>query len=243
MASARSSSCAFPSWPNRSSLFSDSDSGSGASAYLSDEDLFPTSPYPTSTPSSSSAEAIIDDDELAALPLPAGASNGLTTEQQIHMINDAAADQERRLQQLVNMHAQVRAQQALRAAQLAAEQKSGTAKRRKRRVVTDKKRRTTSSSTTSSSGSSRSSTKSSTWSGWIGEKEKKKVTDIFEVSEWFGHQLSIIFFFFLLHSDVWLLINQVQMRIMEIFAPQVQTTQEEKDEEGKKKILIIIIVT
>ncbi|EGC46787.1 conserved hypothetical protein [Histoplasma capsulatum var. duboisii H88] len=139
MTSGRNTSCAFPSWPNRSSLFSDSDST--ASAYLSDEDLFPTSPSPSS-------ESAFEEDAVSYHPV-FGAGE-LTTEEQISMINGAAEQEERRQRYLANAHAQLRAQQAVRAAQiLAAEQQSG--KRRKRRVVTDKKRRTASSSSSSNS--------------------------------------------------------------------------------------------
>ncbi|KAK2810905.1 hypothetical protein FQN50_002496 [Emmonsiellopsis sp. PD_5] len=139
-ASGRNTSCAFPSWPNRSSLFSDSDSS--ASAYLSDEDLFPSSP------SSSSSESALEDEGASYHPVFGAAE--LTTEEQINMINEAAEEEDRRQRYLANAHAQLRAQQALRAAQLLAAEQGGS-KRRKRRVVTDKKRRTTSSSSSTSS--------------------------------------------------------------------------------------------
>ncbi|PGH16491.1 hypothetical protein AJ80_05176 [Polytolypa hystricis UAMH7299] len=126
MTAGRSSACAFPSWPNRSSLYSDSESS--ASAYLSDEDLFfSDSPAP---------EAVIDEEEE------------LTTEQQISRYNQAAEEQEQRVQYLANLHAHARAQQALRSAQLAAEQAGGK-QRRKRRVHIEKKKRSSSSSSSS----------------------------------------------------------------------------------------------
>ncbi|PGH14501.1 hypothetical protein AJ79_02994 [Helicocarpus griseus UAMH5409] len=141
--SGRNTSCAFPSWPNRSSLFSDSDSS--ASAYLSDEDLFPTSS------SSSGSESALEEEAVSYHPV-FGAGE-LTTEEQINMINDAAEEEERRQRYLANAHAQLRAQQALRAAQILAAEQSG-GKRRKRRVVTDKKRRAASTSSSSSKSSS-----------------------------------------------------------------------------------------
>ncbi|KLJ11557.1 hypothetical protein EMPG_13251 [Blastomyces silverae] len=145
-ASGRNTSCAFPSWPNRSSLFSDSDST--ASAYLSDEDLFPTSPSPGS-------ESAFEED--AASYHPVFGAGELTTEQQISLINNGRADEEERRQRyLANAHAQLRAQQALRAAQILAAEQSG-GKRRKRRVVTTDKKRRAASSSSSSSNSSKSS--------------------------------------------------------------------------------------
>jgi hypothetical protein len=132
----RNASCAFPSWPNRSSLFSDSDES--VSAYLSDEDLFPTS---TVSPAS---EVVLDDDEHSGLHPILGAP-GLTTEEQIHMMHAADDEDERRLRFLAHVQAHARAQQALRAAQLAAAEQTGM-KRKKRRVPADKKRRTASSS-------------------------------------------------------------------------------------------------
>ncbi|EEQ89509.1 uncharacterized protein BDCG_04629 [Blastomyces dermatitidis ER-3] len=149
MTSGRNTSCAFPSWPNRSSLFSDSDSS--ASSYLSDEDLFPTSPSPSS-------ESAFEEDAVSYHPV--FAAGDLTTEEQISLINGRVDEEERRQRYLANAHAQLRAQQAQRAAQiLAAEQSSG--KRRKRRVVADKKRRTTSSSSSPSPSSASASSKPS----------------------------------------------------------------------------------
>lgn len=134
-----SNACAFPSWPNRPSLsLSDSDSGT-VSSYLSDEDLFPDG---ISTPSS---EAVIDEEPAAADPV-FGAPD-LTTEEQIAMIRAAAEEDERMRRYLAHVHARARAQQALRAAQMAAAE---NARRKKRRAaVPEKKRRSTSSSSKS----------------------------------------------------------------------------------------------
>ncbi|EEH18575.1 hypothetical protein PABG_07635 [Paracoccidioides brasiliensis Pb03] len=142
MTSGGNTSCAFPSWPNRSSLFSDSDSC--ASAYLSDEDLF----LPPS--SSSGSESALEDESVSYQPVFAAE---LTTEEQISMINGAAEVEERRRQYLANAHAQLRAQQAQRAARILAAEQSG-GKRRKRREVTEKKGRTASSSSPSPKSSS-----------------------------------------------------------------------------------------
>ncbi|KAL1986956.1 hypothetical protein VTN96DRAFT_5112 [Rasamsonia emersonii] len=123
-----STSCAFPSWPNRSSLMS-SDSESTASSYLSDEDLFPSDPV---TPPS---ESVIDEE------------SSLTTEEQIEMMR-AAEEDEQRMRFLAHVQAHAYAQKAFRAAQLAAAEREN-AKRKKRRAVTVKKHRSTSSSKTS----------------------------------------------------------------------------------------------
>jgi hypothetical protein len=143
--STMSASCAFPSWPNRSSLFH-ADSDSTVSSYLSDEDLFPTG---TTSPQS---ETALDEESLATDPV-IGAPD-LTTEEQIQMIRAAAEEDERRMRFLAHVHAHARAQQALRAAQLAAAEREN-AKRKKRRPVTEKKRRSTSSPSKTSASSVR----------------------------------------------------------------------------------------
>ncbi|KAL1969664.1 hypothetical protein VTN77DRAFT_8217 [Rasamsonia byssochlamydoides] len=133
-----SSSCAFPSWPNRPSLEC-SDSESTASSYLSDEDLFldPVTP---------SSEAVIDEESADSI---VGAPD-LTTEEQIQMMRAAAEEDERRMQFLAHVHAHARAQQAFRVAQLAAAERENARRRKRRVVTTDKKRRSTSSSSKTS---------------------------------------------------------------------------------------------
>jgi hypothetical protein len=122
-----SASCAFPSWPNRSSLLR-ADSDTVVSSYLSDEDLLPAG-----TPSSSS-ETAVDEESGAATPV-IGAPD-LTIEVQIQMIHAAAEEDEQRLRFLARVHAHARAQQAHRAALAAAEPK--IARRKKRRPVVDR---------------------------------------------------------------------------------------------------------
>ncbi|KAK2751145.1 hypothetical protein FQN57_000220 [Myotisia sp. PD_48] len=141
MTSGNITSCAFPSWPNRSSLYSDSDSST--SAYLSDEDLFPTTPLSDLNEPGSSPDAII------------GAPD-LTTEEQIHRMNEVEQNDIGRLHHLAQAHAQARALQALRAAQVAAVEQAQASRRRKRRV-SDKKRRVVVPCSTVSAGSSASS--------------------------------------------------------------------------------------
>ncbi|KAL2838832.1 hypothetical protein BJY01DRAFT_32850 [Aspergillus pseudoustus] len=128
--------CAFPSWPNRPSLISASSEGSSASAYLSDEDLFPEGPI---TP-----EPI--DEESAALD-PRMGSSSLTTEQQIQLLRAAAEEEAQRARFLAQVQAHAKAQQAIRVAQLAATEKESSKRTKKRKpIVAEKKRRTTSSS-------------------------------------------------------------------------------------------------
>lgn len=131
-----STSCAFPSWPNRPSLLSGNSDCSTPSSYLSDEDLFPDS---TSSPS----DAIIDED--SAIIDPVCGAFEVTTEQQIQMMRAAAEEEERRMRYLAQVQAHARAQQATRVAQLAAAEREN-ARRKKRRAVPEKKRRSTSSS-------------------------------------------------------------------------------------------------
>ncbi|KAN0074257.1 hypothetical protein V8E54_008194 [Elaphomyces granulatus] len=118
MAMGMSASCAFPSWSNRSTLLS-TDSDSAVSSYLSDEDLFPAG-----IPSSSS-ETAVNEESGTAVPVI-----DLTIEEQIQMIRAAAEEDERR------MHAHARAEQAHRAAHLAAAERENA----KRRPVVEKKR-------------------------------------------------------------------------------------------------------
>ncbi|OXV06865.1 hypothetical protein Egran_05368 [Elaphomyces granulatus] len=127
-----SASCAFPSWPNRSSLLS-ADSDSVVSSYLSDEDLFPAG-----TPSSSSVN------EELGIAVPVIGVPDLTIEEQIQMIRAAAEEDEQRGRFLAHVHAHARAQE-YRAAQLAAAKRENA----KRRPVVEKKR--TSSPTKNSS--------------------------------------------------------------------------------------------
>ncbi|KAL4782252.1 hypothetical protein BJX76DRAFT_349550 [Aspergillus varians] len=130
--------CAFPSWPNRPSLISCDTEGSTASAYLSDEDLFPDGPI---TP-----EPV--DEESAAIDPRMGAAS-LTTEQQIQMLRVAAEEEAQRARFLAQVQAHAKAQQALRVAQLAATEKESNKRTKKRKpTVVEKKRRTTSSSKT-----------------------------------------------------------------------------------------------
>jgi hypothetical protein len=130
--------CAFPSWPNRPSLISASSEGSSASAYLSDEDLFPEGPI---TP-----EPI--DEESAAYD-PRMGSTSLTTEQQIQLLRAAAEEEAQRARFLAQVQAHAKAQQAIRVAQLAATEKESSKRTKKRKpIVAEKKRRTTSHSKT-----------------------------------------------------------------------------------------------
>ncbi|KAL4965510.1 uncharacterized protein BDV14DRAFT_55892 [Aspergillus stella-maris] len=126
--------CAFPSWPNRPSLISCDSGESTASAYLSDEDLFPDGPV-TPEPVEESA---VDD-------MPGAAS--ITTEQQIQMLRAAAEEEAQRARFLAQVQAHAKAQQAIRVAQLAASEKESNKRTKKQRkpVVAEKKRRTTSS--------------------------------------------------------------------------------------------------
>lgn len=129
--------CAFPSWPNRPSLISCDTEGSSASAYLSDEDLFPGGLI---TP-----EPVIDE-ESAAIDPRMGASS-MTTEQQVQMLRMAAEEEAQRARFLAQVQAHAKAQQALRVAQLVATEKQSNKRTKKRKpVVAEKKRRTTSSS-------------------------------------------------------------------------------------------------
>ncbi|RDW63176.1 uncharacterized protein DSM5745_10287 [Aspergillus mulundensis] len=130
--------CAFPSWPNRPSLISCDSGESTASAYLSDEDLFPDGPM-TPEPASS-----IDEESAAMDPRMGGS---ITTEQQIQMLRAVAQEEAERARFLAQVQAHAKAQQALRVAQLAATEKEGTKRSKKRKpLVAEKKRRTTSSS-------------------------------------------------------------------------------------------------
>jgi hypothetical protein len=131
--------CAFPSWPNRTSLISADSEGSAASAYLSDEDLFPEGPI---TP-----EPAVDEESAAYDPRMGPAS--LTTEQQIQMLRAAAEEEAQRARFLAQVQAHAKAQQALRVSQLAASEKESNKRAKKRKpVVAEKKRRTTSHSKT-----------------------------------------------------------------------------------------------
>ncbi|KAK2754883.1 hypothetical protein FQN54_006776 [Arachnomyces sp. PD_36] len=157
-ASSRDTSCAFPSWPNRSSLLAEAEQS--ASSYISDEDLFPTS-SPASPPSSSCTAwstpmsgSLSDEVPSSTMNAVLGAPD-LTTEEQIQMMREAAEEEDRRTQYLAHAQAHARAQQALRVAQL--QQQNGM-RRKKGRVVPDKKRRTTSSSSSGSKATSRATT-------------------------------------------------------------------------------------
>jgi hypothetical protein len=138
-----SSSCAFPSWPNRPSLLNAASEESTASAYLSDEDLFPVEPV--SAPASESA---IDEESAASDPVMDAPD--LTTEEQIQMMRAAAEEDERRMRFLAHVHAHARAQQAFRVAQLAAAERENAKRNKKRRPGSEKKRRSTSSSSKAS---------------------------------------------------------------------------------------------
>ncbi|KAF3490812.1 OefB [Arthroderma uncinatum] len=147
--SGSNTSCAFPSWPNRSSLYSGSEDegSSSASAYLSDEDLFPVSSS-GSNPATMMMESpfgsdSFEDDTPAIIGAP-----GLTTEEQIRHINEA---EDWRMRNYVQAQAQARALQALRAAQLAAVEQAQASRHRKRRAGTKKRRSHV--STTATSGS------------------------------------------------------------------------------------------
>ncbi|KAL5343227.1 hypothetical protein BJX70DRAFT_394230 [Aspergillus crustosus] len=132
--------CAFPSWPNRPSLITADSEVSTASAYLSDEDLFPDGPI---TP-----EPAVDEESAAYDPRMGPAS--LTTEQQIQMLRAAAEEEAQRARFLAQVQAHAKAQQAIRVAQLAASEKESNKRTKKQRkpVVAEKKRRTTSHSKT-----------------------------------------------------------------------------------------------
>ncbi|PYH75729.1 hypothetical protein BO82DRAFT_13888 [Aspergillus uvarum CBS 121591] len=125
-------SCAFPSWPNRPSLLSADSEGSTASAYLSDEDLFPTG---SDVPSDSA----IDEESAAQDP-----AMDLTTEQQIQMLRAAADEDAQRARFLAQVQAHARAQQAMRVAQMAATERENAKRNKKRKAVPERKRRTTS---------------------------------------------------------------------------------------------------
>ncbi|KAL1994768.1 hypothetical protein VTN49DRAFT_955 [Thermomyces lanuginosus] len=129
-----SAACAFPSWPKGDCLLSP-DSETTASSYLSDEDLCFSSSDITTPPS----ETAIEEDP-ASDPLN---DPELTTEEQIRLIQQAAED-ERRMRYFAHVQAHARAQQAFRAAQLAAAEREAAKRKKARRVQT--KRRTTSSS-------------------------------------------------------------------------------------------------
>jgi hypothetical protein len=137
-----SSSCAFPSWPNRPSLLNGDSAESTASAYLSDEDLFPIEPV-----SAAASESAVDEESAASDPVMG--TPGLTTEEQVQMMRAAAEEDERRMRFLAHVHAHARAQQAFRVAQLAAAEREN-AKHKKRRPSSEKKRRSTSSSSKAS---------------------------------------------------------------------------------------------
>ncbi|KAI9375234.1 hypothetical protein BJX61DRAFT_181487 [Aspergillus egyptiacus] len=129
--------CAFPSWPNRPSLISADSEGSNASAYLSDEDLFPDGPI---TP-----EPVIDEESTAYDPRME--SGTLTTEQQIQLLRAVREEEAQRARFLAQVQAHAKAQQAIRVAQLAATEKEALKRTKKRKpVVAEKKRRTTSAS-------------------------------------------------------------------------------------------------
>ncbi|EZF28421.1 hypothetical protein TMEN_5048 [Trichophyton mentagrophytes] len=164
--SGSNTSCAFPSWPNRSSLYSGSEEGShgSASAYLSDEDLFPiSSTSSSSNPMLAAMETpfgsdSFDDNENAIIGNPE-----LTTEEQIRHMNET---EDWRMRQYVQAQAQARALQALRAAQLAAVEHAQASRQRKKRASgsSSKKRRAHRGSAAvaaSSGGSSSSSTSAS----------------------------------------------------------------------------------
>ncbi|KAL4802171.1 hypothetical protein BDV18DRAFT_147641 [Aspergillus unguis] len=131
--------CAFPSWPNRPSLISCDTTESTASAYLSDEDLFPDGPISPELLSSS-----IDEESAAIDPRMSAAS--LTTEQQIQMLRVAAEEEAQRARFLAQVQAHAKAQQALRVAQVVSTDKDSAKRAKKRKpIVAEKKRRTTSS--------------------------------------------------------------------------------------------------
>ncbi|KAM5475012.1 hypothetical protein MauCBS54593_001483 [Microsporum audouinii] len=144
--SGSNTSCAFPSWPNRSSLYSGSedDSPSSASAYLSDEDLFPiSSSGGNQTMDSPFGGDSFEDETQAIIGAP-----GLTTEEQIRHMNET---EDWRMRNYVQAQAQARALQALRAAQLAAVEHAQAARHRKKRAGTKKRRSHVSTTSTSDS--------------------------------------------------------------------------------------------
>lgn len=111
-----SSSCAFPSWPNRPSLVcSDPDQSTSSSAmnnttpstpsaYISDEELL-------DTPLSSPSEELGDDKQSLD---PTLMSMSYTTEQRIRHMREMAEEEEGRAQFLAQVQAHARAQQAMR---------------------------------------------------------------------------------------------------------------------------------
>ncbi|KAE8415837.1 hypothetical protein BDV36DRAFT_285047 [Aspergillus pseudocaelatus] len=124
-----SNACAFPSWPNRPALISTDTDVSTGSAYISDEDLcFDLTPQ---------SEFAVEEESAVQESVRPG---DLTTEQQIQMLRAAAEEEAQRARFLAQVQAHARAQQAMRVAQLATQEKEN-AKRKKRQAVPQKKRR------------------------------------------------------------------------------------------------------
>lgn len=169
-----SSSCAFPSWPNRPSLVcTDADPSSSSSsnnamtttpstpsAYISDEELLDT---PLTSPSEESDCGALGDDNKKTDPALMGISMSVNTEQRIRHMREIAEEEEGRARFLAQVQAHARAQQAMRLQKPQAQLPATTtanqmptgaatatiAARRKRRTVVPvvgKKRRATSSS-------------------------------------------------------------------------------------------------
>ncbi|EIT79564.1 hypothetical protein F9C07_9163 [Aspergillus flavus] len=124
-----SNACAFPSWPNRPALISTDTEVSTGSAYISDEELcFDLGPQ---------SESAVEEESAVEDAVRPG---DLTTEQQIQMLRAAAEEEAQRARFLAQVQAHARAQQAMRVAQLASQEKEN-AKRKKRQAMPQKKRR------------------------------------------------------------------------------------------------------
>jgi hypothetical protein len=104
---AHDATCAFPSWPRRSSL-SDSDRQERATSFLSDDDLFPSDPFEDDAHSVSSVGSAASPGLLESPPRPA---------EDVELILDAerhrAAMQREFVRQMVTEKERRRQQQAL----------------------------------------------------------------------------------------------------------------------------------
>ncbi|CAI7645101.1 unnamed protein product [Penicillium viridicatum] len=125
---------AFPSWPNRPSLSSNSSADSCASAFLSDDDLL-------WMPENSAAEQAVDE----VINQDAGTICSVTMEQQLQRLR-AIAEQEDRANFLAKVEAHARATHALRTAKQSIVAERETSKRKKHRVAPTPKRRAQSAS-------------------------------------------------------------------------------------------------
>jgi hypothetical protein len=119
---------AFPSWPNRPSLSTNSSTDSCASAYLSDDDLLW---MPENAAAEKAVEEATQDTEAMC---------SVTMEQQLQRIR-AIAEQEDRANFMAKVEAHARATQALRQAKQTIADESENSKRKKRRVAPTPKRR------------------------------------------------------------------------------------------------------